>query len=62
MLVQLVRTPACHVGGHQFESDTFRRIIWDISINGSMTDLHSVGEGSNPPCSTETVNYKYIVI
>ncbi len=30
-LVQLVRMPACHAGGHEFESRTHRLVIYKCS-------------------------------
>ena len=33
-LVQLVRMPACHAGGHEFESRTHRRNLREVILGG----------------------------
>ena len=46
-VVQLVRTPACHVGGRGFESRPLRN--WGCSSSGRAFEWHSKGEGFESP-------------
>ncbi len=38
-LVQLVRMPACHAGGHEFESRTHRNYYFETTQFGALVQL-----------------------
>ena len=61
VVVQLVRTPACHAGGREFEPRPSRQFSRACSLVGRAPDLHSGGREFESP-QVHFCRYSEVVI
>ena len=59
LIVQLVRTLACHARGRRFESDSSRHLITPHHLMVRIVGFHPANMGSNPVEVTNSIVIEY---